>query len=61
MTKIAIVGGVAGGATVASQIRRLNKDAEITIYDATMRFHTVLVVCLIILAVRSVVGISYLT
>ena len=33
MTKIAIVGGVAGGATVASQIRRLNKDAEITIYE----------------------------
>ena len=33
MTKIAIVGGVAGGATAASQIRRLNKDAEITIYE----------------------------
>lgn len=31
--KIAIVGGVAGGATVASQIRRLNNDAEITIYE----------------------------
>lgn len=31
--KIIIVGAVAGGATVASQIRRLDADADITIYE----------------------------
>lgn len=33
MTKVIIVGGVAGGATAASQLRRLNKDTEIVIYE----------------------------
>lgn len=31
MRKIIVVGAVAGGATCASQIRRLDKDSEITI------------------------------
>ncbi|MCU5745973.1 CoA-disulfide reductase [Staphylococcus sp. SQ8-PEA] len=33
MTKIVIVGAVAGGATVASQIRRLDQDSEILIFE----------------------------
>ncbi|WP_203650051.1 FAD-dependent oxidoreductase [Secundilactobacillus yichangensis] len=32
--RIIIVGGVAGGASVATRLRRLNEDAEITIYEA---------------------------
>ena len=34
MRKIIVV-GVAGGATCASQIRRLDKDSEITIFEKT--------------------------
>ena len=33
MRKIIVVGAVAGGATCASQIRRLDKDSEITIFE----------------------------
>lgn len=33
MTKVIVVGGVAGGATAASQLRRLNPDIEITIFE----------------------------
>ena len=33
MSKIIIVGGVAGGATAAARIRRLDENAEITIYE----------------------------
>lgn len=33
MTKVIVIGGVAGGATAASQLRRLNADLEITIYE----------------------------
>lgn len=33
MTKVIVVGGVAGGATAASQLRRLNSDIEIVIYE----------------------------
>ncbi|MGV3128749.1 CoA-disulfide reductase [Staphylococcus simulans] len=33
MTHIIIVGGVAGGATAASQLRRLNSDFKITVYE----------------------------
>ncbi|MGO1922323.1 MAG: CoA-disulfide reductase [Jeotgalicoccus sp.] len=33
MTKVIVVGGVAGGATAASQLRRLNPDIEIVIYE----------------------------
>lgn len=33
MTKVIIVGGVAGGATAASQLRRLNPDIEIIVYE----------------------------
>ena len=33
MKKVIIVGGVAGGATTAAQLRRINPDIEITIYD----------------------------
>lgn len=35
MRKIIVVGAVAGGATCASQIRRLDKDSEITIFEKT--------------------------
>lgn len=33
MAKVIVVGGVAGGATAASQLRRLNQDCDITIYE----------------------------
>src|SRR5690625_6384895 len=33
MTKVIAVGGVAGGATAASQLRRLDPDIGITIYE----------------------------
>lgn len=33
MQKVVIIGGVAGGATTAAQLRRINPDVEITIYD----------------------------
>lgn len=33
MTKVVVVGGVAGGATVASQLRRLDQECDITIYE----------------------------
>ena len=33
MKKVIIVGGVAGGATTAAQLRRINQDINITIYD----------------------------
>src|SRR5699024_12466788 len=33
MTRVIVVGGVAGGATAASQLRRLNPDIEIVIYE----------------------------
>ena len=35
MNKIVIVGAVAGGATCASQIRRLDKESEIVIFERT--------------------------
>ena len=31
--KVVIVGGVAGGATAAARIRRLNEQAEIVVFD----------------------------
>ncbi|MCI5502849.1 MAG: CoA-disulfide reductase, partial [Eubacterium sp.] len=31
--KVLIVGGVAGGATAAARIRRLNETAEITVFE----------------------------
>lgn len=31
--KVIIVGGVAGGATAAARIRRLNEHAEITVFE----------------------------
>ena len=31
--KIIVVGGVAGGATAATRLRRLNEDNEIIIYE----------------------------
>lgn len=37
MRKIIVVGAVAGGATCASQIRRLDKDSEITIFEKRPR------------------------
>lgn len=33
LQKVVIIGGVAGGATTAAQLRRINPDIEITIYD----------------------------
>ena len=35
--KVIIVGGVAGGATAAARIRRLNEHAEITVLDVYKR------------------------
>lgn len=32
--KYVIIGGVAGGASVATRLRRLNEDAQIVIYEA---------------------------
>ena len=34
--KVIIVGGVAGGATAAARIRRLNEHAEITVLERSM-------------------------
>ena len=33
MKKIIIVGGVAGGATAAARIRRLDEDAQIVVFE----------------------------
>ncbi len=33
MTKIVVVGAVAGGATVSSQIRRLDQESEIVVFE----------------------------
>jgi len=33
VAKVIVVGGVAGGATAASQLRRLNQEIDITIYE----------------------------
>ena len=33
--KIVIVGGVAGGATAAARLRRLDESAEITVFERT--------------------------
>ena len=31
--KVIIIGGVAGGATTAARLRRVNKDAEILVFE----------------------------
>lgn len=36
MNKIVVVGAVAGGATVASQIRRLDQESEIVVSKKTV-------------------------
>ena len=33
MTKVIVIGGVAGGATFASQLRRLDSECEITLFE----------------------------
>ena len=33
MNKIIVIGAVTGGATVASQIRRLDNESEIVVYE----------------------------
>lgn len=48
--KIVIVGGVGGGATVAAQIRRNDKNSEIIIFDKGGIFLTQIAVSPIILA-----------
>ena len=37
--KVIIVGGVAGGATAAARIRRLDEHAEITVFESALNFH----------------------
>ena len=46
--KIVIVGGVAGGATAAARIRRLDEKAEIVIFERTAFFHTQTAACRIL-------------
>ena len=36
--KVVIVGGVAGGATAAARIRRLNEQAEIVVFERSTSF-----------------------
>ena len=49
--KVVIVGGVAGGATAATRLRRLDEHAQITVFERSDIFHMQIVDCLIILAV----------
>ena len=46
--KVVIVGGVAGGATAAARIRRLNEQAEIVVLSGRDIFPMPTVVCLTI-------------
>ena len=52
MNKVIIVGGVAGGASAAARLRRLDESAEIIVFERGSTFHSLTVVCHIILAVR---------
>ena len=49
--KVVIVGGVAGGATAATRLRRLDEHAQITVFERSGYISYVIVDCLIILAV----------
>lgn len=46
--KVVIVGGVAGGATAAARIRRLNEQAEIVVFERSGLSPMPTVVCLTI-------------
>lgn len=43
--KVVIIGGVAGGATAAARIRRLDEQAEIVVFDVQDLSHMLTVVC----------------
>ena len=47
--KVVIIGGVAGGASAAARIRRLDESAEIIVFEKMDIFLTPIVVCHIIL------------
>ena len=44
--KVVIVGGVAGGATAAARLRRLDEQAEIVVFERQALFPTLTAVCL---------------
>ena len=50
--KVVIVGGVAGGATAAARLRRLDEKAEIIYSSGPATFHTPTADCRIISAAR---------
>ena len=52
MTKVIAVGGVAGGATAAGQLRRLDPDIGITIYERYEEISYGSAACLITSAVK---------
>ena len=51
--KVVIVGGVAGGATAAARIRRLDEEAEIVVFERTGYISMQIAGCPIISAARS--------
>ncbi|UZW66026.1 hypothetical protein OC195_19095 [Priestia flexa] len=48
MKRIIVIGGVAGGMSAASQLRRLDQEAEIIVFEKVEMFHIVHAVCRII-------------
>ena len=48
--KYIIIGGVAGGATAAARIRRIDEHAEIVLFERESIFHMPIVACHTILA-----------
>lgn len=53
MTKIVIIGGVAGGASAAARARRLSEDAEIIMFERGPTFPLPTAACLITSVVTS--------
>ena len=61
MAKIIVVGGVAGGATAAGRLRRLDDQAEIIMLERVSTSLLPTVVCPITSVVKSAAGISCLS
>lgn len=53
--KILIVGGVAGGASAAARLRRLDESANIIMFEKMNIYHLLTVVYPIILVVKSLI------
>ena len=51
--KIVIIGGVAGGMSAATRLRRLMEDAEIVVMEKALLFHLQTVVCLLTFLAKS--------